>query len=54
MAQLTRTASGAFAPADFAQRLAVARQGYGCRPHAKVRFHLQHDKGRVSDIASED
>jgi hypothetical protein len=28
-------------PADFAQRRAAAKQGYGCRPRAEVRFRLQ-------------
>jgi hypothetical protein len=42
-------------PADFAQRRAAAKQGYGCRPHAEVRFRLQHDQmAGVFAIASED
>jgi hypothetical protein len=42
-------------PADFAQRRAAAKQGYGCRPHAEVRFRLQHGQtAGVFAIASED
>jgi hypothetical protein len=42
-------------PADFAQRRAAAKQGYGCQPYAKLRFRLQHDQtAGVFDIASED
>ena len=42
-------------PADFAQRRAAAKQGYGCRPHAEVRFRLQYDRtAGVFAIASED
>ena len=42
-------------PANFAQRRAAAKQGYGCRPHAEVRFRLQDDQtAGVFDIASED
>jgi recombination directionality factor gp3-like protein len=42
-------------PADFARRRAAAKQGYGCRPHAEVRFRLQHDQtAGVFDITSED
>jgi hypothetical protein len=42
-------------PADFAQRRATAKQGYGCQPQAKVQFRLQQDQtAGVFDIASED
>jgi hypothetical protein len=42
-------------PADFAQRRAAAKHGYGCQPHAKLRFRLQHEQtAGVFDIASED
>lgn len=42
-------------PADFAQRRAVAKQGYGCRPQAAVRFRLQDDQAAGAfDFVSED
>jgi hypothetical protein len=42
-------------PADFARRRAAAKRGFGCRPHAEVRFRLQHDQtAGIFDIASED
>jgi hypothetical protein len=42
-------------PADLVRRRAEAKQGYGCRPHAEVRFRLQDDQtAGVFDIASDD
>jgi hypothetical protein len=42
-------------PADFAERRAAAKQGYGCRPYAEVRFRLQQDQtAGIFAIASED